>query len=1025
MDTNLNSDPTAIPADNAEEWLRSARHCPPGLAACIGPASFLAPRHVDPSIVAAWMEHGPFAFWLTRALRPRCFVELGTHTGFSFFAVCQAVAQFRLPTRCHAVDTWQGDEHAGFYGEDVFARVQATTAELYAGFAHLIRARFDDAVGCFGDGEIDLLHIDGRHRYDDVVQDFETWRPKLSPRAVVLFHDITERTNGFGVWRLWRELAGRHPSFEFLHGHGLGVLAPGPEQPAALHGLFFADDRAADEIRAAYARLGAAVTRQHTLLQAQAALAERPPAVADPAPDPAPVIAVLRAERDALEARAIAAEHVAAQADRRLAAITEDHDAAIDELSHLTRKLVASARLAQRATRAEADRDHLLATLTPLRGQLAEAEHERDAIRTSTIWRATAPLRRMLASRVAAPLRRMRRRSRHTPAAGPLTPILPTATPPPDRYTHAAWFARYQRDADHAAVTWRGATRFSIIMPVYKVRPDWLSAAIASVVAQTYPHWELICVDDHSADPLLSAILRCAAHDEPQVRVITLPRNQGAAVATNAGLARAGGDYVLFMDHDDVLEPHALARLGDAASAEDPDILYGDEVVTGEDIDEILGVQARPAFSHAYYLSHPYVVHPLAVRASLAREIGGLNTALTISQDIDFVLRALEAATKVTHVPDVLYRWRTSPGSAGHQRRAAVMATTCALKTAHLKRLGFSGAVVRPGRSFNTFSVRYFAAPAGRILAIIPTKNRAALLRQCIETLRSTTSGLQVDIVVIDHQSDEAETRDYLEDLRDAGTATVLTYQGAFNYSAINNYAVRATGAGYDYFLFLNNDIEATQQGWLHAMLDLAMRADVGAVGATLLYPDGAIQHSGVVIGLHGAAEHAFKTLPFTGHDPGYGASLHATRDYSAVTAACMLVPAEVFHAVGGYDERLVIGFNDTDLCLRIGALGWRILNCADAVLVHYESASRGKSGPGDDPHPFDSILFRGEHGAFLDAGDRYFSPLLALDNPTFVLDFSARLSPEIAYRTARDFLPRSQRATSAPIRADTLEVVS
>ena len=582
---------------------------------------------------------------------------------------------------------------------------------------------------------------------------------------------------------------------------------------------------------------------------------------------------------------------------------------------------------------------------------------------------------------------------------------------PANQISPTSWFARYRAAADYGAIQCRGSAQFSIVMPVYKVRPEWLAEAIASVVGQTYPHWELICVDDGSKDDLLNAILARAASNDPRVKYITLEQNQGVSRATNIGIEQATGEYLLFMDHDDMLEPHGLARLSDAAFSEDADILYGDEVVTSENLEEIIGVQLRPAFSHTYYLSYPFFVHPVAVRSALARRIGGLNTSLTISQDIDFVLRALEIAKNVTHIPDILYRWRTHPESTGRTyKQDAINFTTCALKTEHLRRIGFDDADVRPGPSFNTFNVRYFGVSSGRILGVIPTKNQAGLLRLSIETLRETTKGLDLDLVIIDHQSDDPETLSYLRELEHSGAARILSYQGKFNYSAINNYAVFNSGAGYDYYLFLNNDIEATKPGWLDAMLDLAMRADVGAVGATLLYPDGTVQHSGVIVGMHDSAEHAFKTVLFRSDEAGYGASLHATREYSAVTAACMLVPAEVFHAVGGYDEKLEVGYNDTDLCLRIGQKGYRVVNCAEAILVHHESASRGKSLDGRDRHPRDSALFRRRYKDFLRGTDPHFSPLLAKDNPTFVLDFSARLATRIDYATVTDFLPKGRR---------------
>ncbi len=1054
-----------------EEDLRLASDGTQKLGLVLGPASFLTPRHVDRVTVGAWMEHGPFAFWLTDVLRPRLFVELGTHTGFSYFSICQAVKEFHLPTKCYAVDTWKGDDHAGFYGEEVFTHVNATNAQHYAGFSQLIRCRFDEALRHFEDGEIDLLHIDGRHRYEDVKGDFESWRPKLSSRGIVLFHDTNVRDRDFGVWKLWQELAHIYPSFEFFHGFGLGVLAVGTDIPPALQGLFDTPPDTQVHIRSAYARLGASVIQQRDIILLYSELDARDLRADQPRIEADRQTVQVRTEREQAERGDLPVEQEAAALRRDLTAATSERDRLLaalkaaertearailerneaqTALSRLEGKLTELEATTQRAVLAEAARDEAANALARAANALARAAGELDAIRGSTIWRATRPLRSIFGSTALQPVRTLIRRmvrgaywavtlqfpARYTVwranraingAPGQSTTVAPLAdpanskartddrAPPPDPLTPTGWYYRFRQDADHRSIGWHGTTQFSILMPVYKVRAEWLEAAINSVLRQTYPHWQLICVDDGSDDPGLRAIIQRASDQDSRVRSVMLDRNQGVSNALNVALAQATGDFILAMDHDDLLEPHALARLGDAAFVTGSDIIYGDEVVTGEDSDDILGVQARPVFSHIYYLAHPYFVHPVAIRAKLARDIGGFDAALTISQDVDFVLRALERADKVTHIPDILYRWRTSAGSAGHVQKAAVMEATCAIKTAHLHRIGFPDAAVHEGLSFNTFNVRYFGTVTARILAIVPTKNHGTLLKQCIDSVRATTKWLDLDILVVDHESDDADTLAYLQHLAETKEAQVLPYHGRFNYSAINNHAIRRCGQGYDYFLFLNNDVEATTPGWLEAMLDVAARADVGTVGATLLYPDGLVQHSGVIVGLHGAAEHAFKTVPFRTDDPAYGASLHATREYSAVTAACMMVPADVFNAVGGFDEKLVVGYNDTDLCLRIGRRGYRIVNCAEAILVHHESATRGR-WPGYDPHSNDSAAFVGRYKVAIEAGDPHFSPLLSPDNPTYVLNQSARLKSKVDYSTVSGFLPKAmRRAAAAP----------
>lgn len=226
-----------------------------GLPDFLSRPSFDQPVHV---LDSAWWEHAPFAFHLVAATQPKVIVELGTHHGYSFFAFCQAARRYAPGSVVHAVDSWQGDEHAGRYGEEVFEAVARTQA-AYADMSRLVRSTFSEALASFEDGSIDLLHIDGRHYYDDVRRDFEEWLPKLSPRGVVLFHDTEVRERDFGVWKLFGEVGATYPHFNFQHCHGLGLLAVGPQMPPALRVFVEADAGTAQDIRAAYARLGGGV----------------------------------------------------------------------------------------------------------------------------------------------------------------------------------------------------------------------------------------------------------------------------------------------------------------------------------------------------------------------------------------------------------------------------------------------------------------------------------------------------------------------------------------------------------------------------------------------------------------------------------------------------------------------------------------------------------------------------------------------------------------------------------------------
>jgi len=574
-----------------------------------------------------------------------------------------------------------------------------------------------------------------------------------------------------------------------------------------------------------------------------------------------------------------------------------------------------------------------------------------------------------------------------TPGGETVTRGARIAPPPPDplarfvarREPPRAALERLQRHARRRL----GSQLLSIVMPVHNTRHDWLRTAIDSVRSQWAPNWELICVDDGSSDGEVPEILERYALADDRIRVIRSAVTRGTAAATNVGLAATAGEFVAFLDHDDYLEPTAVGKMLDATCAPDVDLVYSDEVLTTADIDEPIAVAARPAFSHDYYLDHPYFVHFVACRRSLAVAVGGFDEEMRISADVDFVLRVLERASIVAHVPAVLYRWRTHDAGLGHQRKDEVTSATIAALNRSLCRLSLP-ATAAPGLGFNQYRTEW-RDPRGRVLIVIPTKNGCELLRRAVESIELTCQPGDYKLVVIDHASDEPATQAYLASL--AGRHLVERYEGAFNFSAMNNAAVRTFGAGCAYVLFMNNDVEAIAPRWLERLRSLAARRDVGAVCPLLLYGRdepgryNRVQHGGVIVGFNGSADHAFKNVPAFGSDgrsrtPGHNCSLNVAREFSAVTAACLMLRREAFDAVGGFDGALVVGFNDTDLCLRLGACGYRILYDGHTVLYHRESATRRPANM--LVHEEDSLLFVRRWAAVIERGDDFYNPLLA-----------------------------------------------
>lgn len=563
-------------------------------------------------------------------------------------------------------------------------------------------------------------------------------------------------------------------------------------------------------------------------------------------------------------------------------------------------------------------------------------------------------------------------------------PLVNSPYQPEDEDSIGRWLVRWEGfkpdQLDEIRSTYDSETEgltLSILMPVYDPPISWLEEAIDSVRAQLCGRWELICIDDFSTKPEVIDLLdRYAAEDE-RIKVRRMESNGGIALATNAGLEVASGEYIAFMDHDDVLEPEAVYRMLDAAVS-GADLIYSDEIIVGSDLDDIVEIVARPAFSYDYYISHPYFVHFVATRTDIAREIGGLDVSMSISMDVDFVIRIIERSSTIVHVPVPLYRWRTHNKSAGHEKINAVMgATKNSIQRHHDRMMNFAS--VLSGKTFNTFRTDY-DDNFGRVLVVIPTKDRLDLIKPCVESILRTT-GDEVDLMIVDHDSSDENVLAYFSTL--PNRVRVTPFSGAFNFSKMNNDAVKAYGTDYEFVLFMNNDVEAIEAGWLEHMRGLCQRADVGVVGALLLYGDDHIQHGGVVLGVGGPAEHVHKAEPYDlgKHlNPGYISSLVSVRDYMAVTGACMMMRTELFNEIRGFDELLAVGFNDIDLCLRVREAGYKVLFDGHSVLHHYESATRSLSK--QLAHPEDTALMRSRWAHLLAYPDPYFSPLFGTKAP-------------------------------------------
>jgi len=487
---------------------------------------------------------------------------------------------------------------------------------------------------------------------------------------------------------------------------------------------------------------------------------------------------------------------------------------------------------------------------------------------------------------------------------------------------------------------------FSIVMPVYNTRPDLLRGAIRSVSTQIYPYWELCIADDASTDPLIPLLLFEARQREPRVKVVRRPVNGHITAATNTALTLATGDFVAFLDHDDLLSERALYEFAAAVAAcSDVDILYSDQ----DQIDDA-GRRSNPFFKPEWdpdlLLSQNYINHLVAYRRTLLESLGGLRPGFDGSQDYDLILRASRntEAGRIRHIPSVLYHWRREVQAAHSFSETSLDQCISAAHRAvsdHLVALGTPGVVEAAPRAPMWNRVRFdIPAPAPSVSIIIPTRDRSDLLEQCLDGLLRRTNYKPAEILIVDNDSRDTRTRWLLDRItRIYPHVRVLPFPGPFNYSAMNNAALHASTG--EVLVLLNNDVDVIDPDWLREMVSHAIRPDVGVVGAKLLYGDCRVQHAGIVLGPGKSFVHVQRLA--SREDLGYFGQLVLLRTFSAVTGACLAARREVLLEIGGFDAKhLPVAFNDVDLCLRAGDYGYRVVWTPFAELFHLENASRG-----------------------------------------------------------------------------------
>ncbi len=558
----------------------------------------------------------------------------------------------------------------------------------------------------------------------------------------------------------------------------------------------------------------------------------------------------------------------------------------------------------------------------------------------------------------------------------------------PDEVPYGPWYeANRATDGELArqrTVKWKQPLTISIAVPVYRTPEPYLRQMIASVQAQTYPYWELCIANGSPEDEKLRQILEEYAQQDSRIRVKQLAQNTGIAGNTNAALEMASGTYVGLLDHDDLLAPDTLYEIAlvlkKAQEREEtlPELIYTDEDKISQDCSEHFQPNLKPDFSPDLLRSNNYICHFLVTARELLERVGGFDSRYDGAQDYDFILRCTEQARRISHVPKVLYHWRTHVQSTADNpisKQYAYDAGKRAIE-AHLERCGLSGEVERR-KEFGFYRVKYRVQGEPLVSVIIPNKDEKETLEKCLNSIFANTDYSNYEIIVVENNSTTCEIFEYYKEIDGRNGIRVVYWDREFNYSAINNFGIaHANGS---YLVCMNNDMEVISRDWMTELLGHCQRPGTGIVGTRLYYPDDTVQHAGIIVGLGGVAGNIFTGLKRL--HTGYMHRDSLQQNLSAVTAACMMVSREAYDAAGGFEEKLAVAFNDVDFCLKVRRAGYLVVYDPYAELYHYESKTRGAEDTKEKVQRFQREIeyMRSNWTTILKEGDPYYNRNLSL----------------------------------------------
>lgn len=531
--------------------------------------------------------------------------------------------------------------------------------------------------------------------------------------------------------------------------------------------------------------------------------------------------------------------------------------------------------------------------------------------------------------------------------------------------------------------------KISIVVPLYKTEDAYLKRLVASVQAQTYTNWELCLSDGSGKDSPIRELLAQMSAKDSRIKVIPHEEKLQISENTNAAIVAATGDFIAFTDHDDELTPHALYECVKALN-KNPEIqiFYSDEDKMTMDGNKFFQPHFKPDFNIDLLCTVNYICHLFVAHRNVIDQVGMLRSEFDGAQDYDFIFRCVESVdvSQIYHVPKILYHWRCHENSTSENPESKLYAFEAGQKAvqAHYDRIGVK-AEVSKGEYLGLYRTKFIRDYDPLISILIPNKDHIEDLKRCMDSIDEKSTYKNYEYIIVENNSEKKDTFAYYKKLEAENQRVKVVYwDGIFNYSSINNFG--AQYAKGEYILLLNNDTEIINGDCLEELLGYCTREDVGAVGARLYYEDDTIQHAGVVVGFGGIAGHCFVMQPrgFTG----YCHRIICAQDYSAVTAACMLVKKKAFDEVGGLSEELQVAFNDIDFCMKLRQAGYLIVYNPYAELYHYESKSRGLEDTPEKVERFNREVatFAKKWPGILRDGDPYYNPNLTLDSQDFSL---------------------------------------